>query len=854
MDRKRIKYQRRLGFVWLCKMAWRDSRKNRSRLFLFISSIVFGIAALVAIYSFRHNLQKDVDQQAATLLGADLAISGNDTVSASAKAVFDSIGDRRSLERTFASMVYFPKDSGTRLVQVRALQGAYPYYGKIETTPAQAGDSFRTRREALVDKTLMLQFNAKVGDSIRLGELGFLIAGSLDKAPRQTGLTSSVAPVVFIPLQYLEQTGLTKTGSRVNYTYYYKYDIPVDINTVTDNIKPILRREGMSYETIETQKENIGRFFGDLTRFLALVGFIALLLGCVGVASSIHVYVREKMSPIAILRCMGASASQSFLIYLIQITAIGFIGSVIGSILGVFIQRILPLVLKDFLPFEIDVSISWPAVIQGLVLGLIISLLFALLPLISTRKISPLNTLRISGENMSLLRDPYAWLIYLVIFLFVTGFTYLQLGAWMPSIFFTTGIIAAFLILTMVAFMLMWIIRTVIRSSWSYLWRQGFANLYRPNNQTIILIVSIGLGTAFICTLSFIQDIIIKRITISGSGNQSNMIIYDIQPHQEKPLISFTQQRKLPIIQEVPIITIRLQEINGKTAKDVKNDTTIHYSRWAFNSEYRVTYRDHLTESEKITDGEWIGKADTTKKYIPVSLEERFAQSIPVKVGDTLVFNVQGMLVPTIVTSFREVDWNRIQTNFRIVFPLHVLEDAPQFHVLLTHVPSKEASANYQQAVVRSFPNVSIIDLALVLAVLDDVLNRIRYVIHFMAGFSIVTGIIVLISSVRISKYRRIEEAVLLRTLGASRKQILTIATLEYFFLGALSALTGILIAIAGSWLLAKYQFEFPFDPDFLPAGILFLIIIIITVTIGLFNSREVLNKPPLEILRAEVE
>jgi putative ABC transport system permease protein len=542
------------------------------------------------------------------------------------------------------------------------------------------------------------------------------------------------------------------------------------------------------------------------------------------------------------------------LIYLVQITAIGLAGSVIGAILGVFIQRILPVVLKDFLPFEIDVSISWPAILQGIVLGLIVSLLFALLPLISTRKISPLNTLRISDENKSLARDPFAWLIYLLIFLFVTGFTYMQLDAWMPSIFFTISIIMSFLILAVTAFVLMWIIRTIIRSSWSYLWRQGFANLYRPNNQTLILIVSIGLGTAFICTLSFMQDMIIRQITISASGNQPNLVVYDIQANQEKSIVSFTRQKNLPVIQQVPIVTIRLQEINGKNAKDIKNDTTLPYARWAFNSEYRVTYRDHLTESEKITSGKWIGKADTANGYIPVSLEGRFSQSVPVKVGDSLVFNVQGMIVPAIVESLREVDWNRIQTNFRIVFPVGVLEDAPQFHVLLTHLPSKEASANYQQAIVRNFPNVSIIDLGLVLAVLDDVLDRIRYVIHFMAGFSIITGIIVLISSVRISKYRRMEEAVLLRTLGASRKQILSIATLEYFFLGVLSALTGVLIAIAGSWLLAKYQFEIPFTPDLLPAGILILVIIIITVGIGLFNSREVLNKPPLEILRAEVE
>jgi len=854
MDRDRIKYTREVSFGWLCKMAWRDSRKNRGRLFLFISSIIFGVAAMVAIHSFRYNLQRDVDNQASELLGADLVISGNDTIKQKAKPTFDSLGDKRSKECTFASMAYFPKQRGTRLVQVRALEGSFPYYGRIETVPAVASTSFRSNRAALVDKTLMLQFDARAGDSVKLGDVVFVIAGSLEKAPRQTGLSSSIAPVIYIPFKYLVQTGLINTGSHVDYNYYYKYDRQVDINAVVKHIEPVIRKEGLNYNTVETQKANVGRFFTDLTRFLALVAFVALLLGCIGVASSIHVYVREKIHAIAIMRCLGTKASQAFLIYLIQITIIGFIGSVVGAVLGVFVQRILPVVLKDFLPFKIAVTISWKAVAEGIALGLVISILFALLPLISTRKISPLNTLRISDDNVQSLRDPFAWLVYLLILLFFTGFAFLQLADWRQSIFFTLSIIAAFVLLTLVAFLLMWFVRMIIKSSWSYLWRQGFANLYRPNNQTLILIVSIGLSTAFICTLSFIEYMLIKRITISGSGNQPNMVVYDIQSSQEPSLVSFTQQERLPILQQVPVVTMRLQSINGKTAKDVKNDTTLPYSRWVFNNEFRVTYRDYLQESEKITAGKWVSKADTTNDYVPISLEERFAESIPAKIGDSLVFNVQGMFVSTVVESIRQVDWNRIETNFRLVFPVGVLEDAPQIHVLLTRVPSKEASANYQEAVVKKFPNVSIIDLGLVLAVLDEVLNRIGYVIHFMAAFSVITGLIVLIASVRISKYQRMHESVLLRTLGASRKQIFTITLLEYFFLGALSALTGIVIAVGASWLLATYQFKFPFTLNWLPAGILFSVIVVVTVGIGLLNSREVLRRSPLEILRAEVE
>lgn len=849
MDSTAVDFKRKINIPWLFRMAWRDSRRNRSRLFLFISAIVFGIAALVAIYSFKYNVQNDVNNQAATLIGADLSISGNKPADDKLKHMLDSLGDERSQERSFASMLYFPRTNGTRLVQIRALQGAFPYYGTLETTPEAAGLTFKKGRMALVDKTLMLQFNAKVGDSVKVGNLNFQIAGILNKAPGQSGVMAGIAPVVYIPMQYLEQTGLVKIGSRVNYSFYYKFNSSVNVDRLGKKIDPMLDKAGMHFETIETKKDNTGRAFGDLSRFLSLVGFVALLLGCVGVASAIHIYVKEKIASIAIMRCLGVKSSEAFLIYLIQIVGIGIIGSVTGAILGTAVQHLLPLVFKDFLPFTISVQISWMAIGQGILLGVIISILFALLPLISVRNISPLNTLRISFDESGNRRDPLRWLVYLLILIFVIAFTYLQLDSIIGSILFTLGILIAFMILTATAWLLMRITKAIVKGSWSYLWRQGFANLYRPNNQTIILIVSIGLSTMFICTLYFVQTLLVQQVNLSTSGNQSNMILFDIQSSQEKGVVQLTKQQGLPVLQQVPIVTMRIEQINGKTAADLTKDTTIKIQHGVFAWEYRVTFRDSLTSSEKLLDGKWIGKANPSKE-IPVSVEENLSKRGNLKIGDKIVFNVQGVQMPAYVASIRKVNWGKVQTNFQVVFPKGVLEDAPQFHVLMTHVPSNKVSAAFQQVVVRAYPNVSIIDLGLILSVVDELLSKISYVIRFMSAFSIITGIVVLIASVRISKYQRIQESVLLRTLGASRKQIFTITALEYWFLGSLSALTGILIAFAGTYFLAKYSFEIPYSVNILPAFVLFLTVSLLTVLIGLLNSRGVLNKPPLEILR----
>ena len=851
-DIPEVQHKSPLNFSWLILMAWRDSRRNRSRLFLFISSIILGIAALVAIYSFEYNLKKDIDSQAKSLLGADLVIETNKTVSKEALPMLMELGDKRSEERAFASMIYFPKNEGTRLVNVRALSGEYPYYGDIETSPANASRTFRLEKRALVDKTLMLQFDVKPGDSIKVGELTFEIAGVLNKAPGQTGFNSSVAPIVYIPLAYLEETGLSQKGSRITYNFYYKFAEEVDVEKLAKKLEPQLEKSELDYETIESRKENTGRSFEDLTEFLALVGFIALLLGCIGVASAIHIYIREKINTIAILRCLGASSRQAFIIYLIQIIGIGLIGSMVGALLGTLIQQFLPMVLGDFLPVKITVAISWAAIAQGILLGLIISILFALLPLVSVRNISPLNTLRLSFQETSLFKDPVKWLVYFIIVSFVFGFTYLQMGSLKKTVFFTSGVLAGFLVLAALAYAMMWLARRYFPSSWSYLWRQGFANLFRPNNQTLILVVSIGLGTAFICTLFFVQDILINRVTLSSSKNQPNMVLFDIQSDQKAAVSNLTKSMNLPVLQEVPIVNMRMTEIKGRTAADYKKDSVAWGAMRGLEREYRVTYRDSLSDSEEIIEGKWIGRAEPGKP-VYVSIEDGYARRIGVKVGDELKFNVQGAPLKALVGSTRKVDWNRIQTNFILIFPAGVLEDAPQFHVLLTQVPSNEISAKYQQAVVRTFPNISMIDLGLVLSVLDEILDKMGFVIRFMAAFSIITGLIVLISSVLISKYQRIRESVLLRTIGASRKQILVITALEYFFLGALAAGAGIILSLIASWSLARFTFETSFMPDILPVALLFLIITSLTVLIGLFNSRGILNRPPLEVLRSDV-
>jgi len=497
-------------------------------------------------------------------------------------------------------------------------------------------------------------------------------------------------------------------------------------------------------------------------------------------------------------------------------------------------------------------ALSWGSIAEGIIIGVCMAVLFALIPLLEIRSISPLRTLRASFEVKSEKRDYLKIAVYLLIFLFILGFSVLQIKDIEESLYFSGGIFLAFGLLTLVGKLIMWLVRKFFPVSWGYVWRQSLANLYRPNNQTITLIVSIGLGTALISILYFVQSLLVDKVAISGGGERPNIVLFDIQNHQKDEIASITLDYDLPVVQQVPIVTMRLVSINDVSKEMLKEDTTLNYRARAFNREYRVTYRDSLISSEKLIEGKWHGRVDNPNDSIYISLSDGSANSIGVDVGDKLTFNVQGAIISTIVGSIREVDWNRVQTNFRIVFPSGVLEEAPQFHVLITKVESNDMSARYQQAIVRQFPNVSIIDLTLILNTLEDVLGKISFVIRFMAMFSIVTGLLVLIGSVIISKFQRIQESVLLRTLGASKKQILSITALEYMFLGSIAAFSGIILALIASWALAVFSFEIAFIPNLFPAVVLFLIIAALTVFLGMLNSRSIIQKTPLEVLRAE--
>ncbi|MEM9143300.1 MAG: FtsX-like permease family protein [Bacteroidota bacterium] len=837
------------GVQWLFKMAWRDGRAGARRLLLFMGSIILGIAAVVSIQSFSESLKENIAMQSRSLMGADYRITTKHLPEKRLQQVIDSLG-LDAMEIKFVSMAAFPKSGASKLVQIRGIDGLYPLYGDLETFPKDAASTYLTEKGALVDATVMLQFNLQVGDSIKVGKTTFPILGRLDSGPGTNGVFSSVAPPVWLPYSAIEATGLLQKGSRLEYNYFFRANDNKDLAALNDKLDPHMDEENADLDTHEVTGRQLGRSFGNVGKFLNLVAFIALLLGCVGIASSVHIYIKEKLRSVAVLKCIGATRRQTFLIYLIQIAGLGLLGGIIGTLAGVLLQQSFPFLVGDFLPFEVTLSISVQPMVMGLLLGILIAILFALLPLLNTWFVSPLQVLRFQ-EGTPFRSGKAVTFIAMGIVLFVLGFAQWLLNNWTFALYFVGGVLVVFSALYGLAYVLMRTIKNNFPVTWGFTARQSLLNLYRPNNQTLVLILAIGIGAFLISTLYFTRDILLAKATMGESKKGPNIILLDVQTGQRDSIAQRILPKGLPLIDDIPIVTMRVHSIKGRTVRELRADTLLNMNKWILNHEFRVTYRDSLISSEVLTDGEWIPRGNPSEP-VPISVADFIARDGKVTLGDTITFNVQGVLMKTFVRSVREVDWGRMQPNFSILFPDGVLQKAPQFHVMSTRAPDKQASADLQRDLVKRFPNVSILDLRQLLGVLEDLLDKISWVINFMAFFSLLTGIIVLIGSVRNSKFQRLRENVLLRTLGAKSPQIMRITVLEYLYLGVLGTAMGVLLSFFGAQLLAQFVFEVPFIPSWIPFLVLLPGIPILVLLIGLGNSRSVVQSPPLVVLRKE--
>lgn len=835
---------------WLLKMSWRDWKASRKKLYLFIASIVLGISAVVAIQSFGTNLKAKIKDDSKKLMGADYIVSSRQAPSNKLLSIIDSLGGSDAQEINFASMAFLPKSQSSKLVKVGGYKGLFPIYGELETEPTKAVTSYFNNEGALVDATTMLQFNLEIGDSIKIGKLTFSIIGSLKVVPGKSAISSSIMPPVLIPFDSLEKTGLIQTGSRIGYQYYFKADSLENLAVLEQKLDPILDQENAGITTHTSAGERLGKGYNNFSKFLNLVAFTALLLGCLGIASATNIYIKEKKKAIAVLKCIGVTRKQTFLIYLFQIIFIGLLGSVLGTILGLLLQQIFPLLLQGFLPVEVSFFISPSVIGLGIGLGVVMSVVFSLYPLISTWFVTPNQVLRAqntSNNKTKILGYIVAPTITLTVFLF----SYLLLGETLFSIIFLAAIIVVFSAIRLIAGASIVLIKKLFPKTWSFPARQGLSNLFRPGNQTITLILCVGVGVFLINILYLTKDGLIGSTTVQNGSNTPNILLLDIQKNQIDAVAKTVTAFKQPIIDEIPVIAMKVHSINNIKTSVLKVDSTNGIKDWVLDGIFRSSYRDSLIRSESILEGKWQGVSNKAE-VVPISIGDGFRKDGKLQLGDLITFNIQGVLLDCKVASIRNIEWSSMQMNFSVIFPQGVMEDAPQTNVLTTRAPTDEVAAQMQRALVKNHPSVTVIDIRSVMVVVEDILSKIALVINFLALFSILTGFIVLISAVRTSKFQRLKENAMLRTIGATSKQIFKMTIIEYFFLGILGAFSGTALSLIGGQLLATFVFKAPFIISLIPVILLPLSVTILVVLIGVLNNLSVMRTSPKEILRGE--
>jgi len=517
------------------------------------------------------------------------------------------------------------------------------------------------------------------------------------------------------------------------------------------------------------------------------------------------------------------------------------------------------------LPFVVAI---WPqplVVLETASAGFVLCCGFALLPLLRIRDVSPGATL---GERQVAKRSGVSLEsgIYLLLAGLVWSVARLNGTTSLRALWLTGALALAFAALTLAGHGLMWSTRLLVRPTWPYLLRQGISNLFRPHNQTLLFLLSLGLGVFLLLTTWFTRSLVLTQLRIDDRDSQANLYLVDVQPDQVATVSGLLEEQGLPVLQSAPMVSMRIESIKGQrlaaltaahapespTSKPTHTASVRKVPRWVIEREYRSTYRATVNSDETIVAGEWPPAPMSAESPAPISLEQKLASDIGVDIGDEMVMDVQGVPMRVQVVCLRKVDWSKFNLNFFMVFAPGVLENAPQFHLFSTRVPSARIAGQLQRALLQRTPNVSSVDLTSILATVRRILEKAAQVIQWLAGFSILAALPILAGALLNGKEQRVKESLLLRTLGASEIQVRTIVLVEYASLGSLSAVSGILLALVAQWAEARWIFKTPLQHELVPILLALSAACGGSIAAGLWLTRGVCNRPPLEALRQE--
>ncbi|MFL6416196.1 MAG: ABC transporter permease [Bryobacteraceae bacterium] len=837
------------------KIAWRDLRAAPAKFLFVILSVAVGVAALTGVKGFGYAFQGMLLRNAKQLLAADVQAQTWNDPSPEQTARLESIGKRAGGITSVIETVSMARSITRSVPQMVAVKGVdpsvYPFYGKLTLDPD------RPLRELLPDDAsvvvtpeLLTRLHVKCGETIRLGGMDFTVKGTLVTEPDRLASGFGPGMRVLMSRAALDRTGLLQYGSRASRRFLVRLNAGAKLAAVREQLKGSMPRIFIS--DYREGSPAVGRAIENTTTFLSLISLIALMVGSLGVAMAMHSHLQQRMDTIATLKALGARSGQIIQIYLVQTLWLGLLGGVVGVAVGAAVQRMFPVLMRQIFDLLPDVPWDWSFSLQGMALGVLATLFFTLPPLLNVRNIRPSLVFRrdmadAGAERGKHWRDRIPSLLGSG--LIALGF--IGIAAWLSNslrmgLYFIAGLTSAVLVLWILSAALLFTARHVVRAlqgqlpSWLH---HGFANLYRPGNQARSILVALGIGVMFTLNTYLLQRTVLRSVTSEGPAREGNLFLLDIRDTQAVSALLKTQPGVTGKLQLVGYIVSRMLEKNGTPTEELP----LTKLRKDQLQAVRITTAAGLPEGLEIKRGEWWPASSDAPQ---LAVSELAARDFQLNVGDQIRFQIAGRKVRApVVAIFRRLA--RAPVRYDFVFPREALTGLPVVYYGAAHVEPKSIP-QVEEAIFEKFPTVTVMNLADVLKRIQEAVDQVAVVIRFLASFAIGAGLVILCSSVAGTRYRRIREVAILKSIGGTRAQIVRIFSVEFSMVGVLAGLAGGVLANVFTRILADRFIDVPYDFDWTSVGVAVMGTALLANVAGWLASARILKQRPLEVLRNE--
>ena len=842
--------------MFVVRMAVRETRASWKRLLFFFVCIAVGVAAIVALRSVIQSVRDVFGTEAKALIAADVLIGTNREWTPAVRQTIErrlasagAIGTTDTIETPTMVRPADTSKSVAKMVELRAVQPSFPLYGAVMLDGGQTySHALVEHHGVLVRPELLMTLDVKVGDRIVIGQAVFTIRGLLVRDPGRMG-GFSLGPRALIDYDDLASTGLLSFGSRAGRQLLVK--VPEDrIEPLVRELRRDVREEFVNVRSYRSNEDQIGRDFDRAENYLSLVGLIIVILGGIAVSSVTRVFILQKIRSIAVLKCVGASSRQVIGVYVLQVMALGLAGSLLGVAIARAVIAAIPFALgsSSSLLAQAHYGVSWSAAAQGVAIGVLVSLLFSVVPLLQIRLIKPSLLLRDETRRRS--PDWTTIIAFVLVSLGLVGVTAWQAASLRVGVIVCVGFAGLALLLQLAGRGLVALV-TPLANSRSFPLRHAVLHLSRPGNQTRVILLAVGLGAFFIVGVRSLQATLLDEFSVQVSNDSPDMFLLDVQRGQVEGVRAFLNDpaNAAGEFNLIPVLRARVVAVQGSET-NLEGVEAIR-TRGSLAREYTITYRDHLEPNERVTDGRfWTGPSQEPEVSIERGMHERFA----INVGDTMTFDVLGRTFIARVSSIRNVEWRESRNGgFMFVFRPGAFDQAPHTYVAPLKGPvSVDARARFQHDLVQRFPNVSVIDFREIMETLRDVMSKVTLAITVVGGLVLFSGVLILIGAVAMTKFQRVYEAAVFKTLGASTRTITRMLLLEYGVLGSLAGLVGSIGAAALTWGVTRYALDMPWRifPREHVAGVVLTAVLV--AAIGVLSSLDVLRNKPLATLRAE--